>query len=312
MLCPKCKANYTGALANCTHCGRDLLPKKSALRSRLPALILGVIFAVVGVVPPLMFVLWPRALASFVSAFGPTLLGDRYRFRGEDLLATDPEQAIADFTKALDSMPDYIHAGRVRVLCLRAQAYDRLGRAGEAIRDIELALAIGSPQEKGATVGQVAKTIAQFPQGAVADPGDALEPWVDRIVVHPLIVGTSKDYMVALLGDLKIIESDPRAIPSEEQRAAAYALRAEALFAAGSRYNQPSRYADAEDAADTAIELDPTMGEAFRTRGYARLRTGQLDGALDDLKKATMLIRDDRITQRIRADMQRLENALQP
>lgn len=312
MLCPKCKANQTGAVANCTRCGKDLLPKKSVLRSRLPALIVGVIFAIVGVVPPLQFVLWPRALTYFASAFGPTLLGDRYRFRGQEFLAADPEQAIADFTKALELLPDFVHAGRIRILCLRAQAYDRLRRAGEAIADIERALAKGSPREEGTTVGQVAETIVEFPQGTIPDPGDALKPWVDRKIVHPLIIGTSQADMVALLGDLKAIESDPGGLRNEEQRAAAYALRAQALYKAGVRYDQPSRYADAEDAANKAIELDPAMGEAFRTRGYARYRMGQLDGALDDLRKATMLIRDDRVTQRIRVDIQHLESGQQP
>jgi tetratricopeptide (TPR) repeat protein len=187
MLCPKCKAEYKGALARCTHCSAELLPKKSLLRSRLPALALGL----VGLIPPFLFFLGPRVPSFFLSAFGPTLLGDRYRFRAEDVLKSDPEQAVADFTKALELAPQWVHAGRARMYCLRGEAYVALGSTREAMADFE----------------------------------QALKGWTSDSAV-----GRSKGYVDQVLGDLQADHLDPNTIEDEQQRAAVYARRAEAFY----------------------------------------------------------------------------------
>jgi tetratricopeptide (TPR) repeat protein len=185
MLCPKCGVEQKGEIANCINCGADLLPKKSLLKSRLPALILALLYCIF----PWK---WPRVLPSLASAFGPTLIGDRYRFRAEDLMESDPEQAVADFTKSLELMPSYVQGGRVRVLCLRAEVFKKLGKNAEAMADYEQALAKGEG-------------------------------------VSSYYIPFSRDYVIAALDDLRI-EMDPSAIEDETQRADVYCRQALAFY----------------------------------------------------------------------------------
>jgi tetratricopeptide (TPR) repeat protein len=185
MLCPKCGVEQKGEIANCINCGADLLPKKSLLKSRLPAFVLAILCCIF----PWK---WPRVFPSLASAFGPTLIGDRYRLRAEDLMESDPGQAVADFTKALELMPSYVKGGRVRVLCLRAEALRRLGKNAEAMADYEQALANGEG-------------------------------------VSSYYIPFSRDYVIAALDDLRI-EMDPSAIEDEMQRADIYCRQALAFY----------------------------------------------------------------------------------
>jgi tetratricopeptide (TPR) repeat protein len=274
MLCPKCSAVQKGAVARCSNCGADLLPKKSFLRSRIPALVLGV----VGLMPPFVLFLGRRVPSFFASAFGPTLLGDRYRFRAEDLLESDPEQAIADFTKALELAPSYVQTGRVRIYCRRAEACARLGRTSEAIADLE----------------------------------QALEGWRDD-----LAAGRSKAYVEQMLDDLRAIQASPERIDDEGQRAAAYARRALARYRqrlanppdAGTR---ATAWVQVIDDATKAVELDPSLYEGYRVRGYAYFRGGQFDEAVRDLDKAASMVSDERLAIGLRNDIERLKRGESP
>lgn len=274
MFCPKCKAECKGAVARCTQCNADLLPKKSLLRSRLPALIFGLI----GVIPPFLFFLGPRVPSFFASAFGPTLLGDRYRFRGEDVRNSDPEQAIADFTKALELAPDYVRAGRVRIYCLRGEAYYKLGMRREAMADFE----------------------------------QALEMWTGGVVAP-----STKQWYETLLEDLRAIELDPNTIEDEQLRAAKYARRAEAWYRRGRDLAEDDAtraacYTEAAENAARAIKLDPKSGDGYRMRGYTYYRMGQIDAAIEDLEKAVSLISDQTRATGIRNDVERIRAGASP
>jgi tetratricopeptide (TPR) repeat protein len=128
MLCPKCKAEYKGAVARCAHCGADLLPKKNLIGRVIPFVI-----ALICLVIPF---LWPRVPGFLRAAFGPTMTSDRYWFRAVNVAETDPEQAIADLTEYLEIAPEFL-SRRLDALYLRAEAYSRLGRTQDAIGDLE-------------------------------------------------------------------------------------------------------------------------------------------------------------------------------
>lgn len=128
MLCPKCEAEYKGAVATCAHCNADLLPKKN-LGGRIFALAIALVCLVIPF-------LWPRVPGFLRAALGPTMTSDRYWFRAVSVAKSDPEQAIADLAKFLEIAPEF-QSRRLDAHYLKAEAYSRLGRTQEAIDELE-------------------------------------------------------------------------------------------------------------------------------------------------------------------------------
>ena len=149
--CPKCEAKNATGRDICEECGAKLLPGES-IRDRIGHLITGIlggIMAGVGafllikfeVEVPECIIISPQAclftaiaspIAGLVSALRKTPLYRRYATRARRHIEIDPEQAVADFSQALEIAPEKEHAGLLKE---RAALYEKLGMEKEATRD---------------------------------------------------------------------------------------------------------------------------------------------------------------------------------
>ena len=149
--CPKCEANNPSGRDICEECEAKLLPGES-IRDRIGNLITGIlggIMAGVGaylliefeVEVPECIIISPQAclfaaialpIAGLISALRKTPLYKRYATRARRHIEIDPEQAIADFSQALEIAPEKERAGLLKE---RAALYEKLGLEQEATRD---------------------------------------------------------------------------------------------------------------------------------------------------------------------------------
>lgn len=149
--CPKCEANNPSGRDVCEACGANLLPGES-IRDRIGNLIVGILGGVMAGVGALLLIKYeveipecmiisPQAclfaaiaspIAGLVSALQKTPLYKRYATRARRHIEIDPEQAIADFSQALETAPEKEQAGLLKE---RAALYEKLGMEKEATRD---------------------------------------------------------------------------------------------------------------------------------------------------------------------------------
>ena len=162
MLCPKCQARNDPTLARCSACAADLLPGRSR-GDRLGTLVAGIVLAA-AIMALAVFMASRRAevplcasplslgafaLVLFFGALryglGRTLPYEKYLNRAERHLESAPEQALTDFTTALELAPDRI---KTRILKQRGELLSRLGRTEQALADLSAHAA--APEEGGA------------------------------------------------------------------------------------------------------------------------------------------------------------------
>lgn len=149
--CPKCETNNPSGRDICEECEAKLLPGEG-IGDRLGNLIVGIlggIMAGVGAwwlsesqieVPDCMpvspvaciFAAIASPIAGLVSALRKTPLYKRYATRARRHIEIDPEQAVADFSQALETAPEKERAGLLKE---RAVLYEKLGLEKEATRD---------------------------------------------------------------------------------------------------------------------------------------------------------------------------------
>lgn len=142
--CPKCETENSSEAQKCSQCGKKLLPGKG-LGERLGSLGCAAILLVIFVamlsstkifwIP--FFIIGPLLLAAIGYAFSKTPLHGRYMSRAQQYIESNPEQALADFSKTLE-----LSQGRVlQVYRERAKLFIKLDRKREAVSDLEKWLA---------------------------------------------------------------------------------------------------------------------------------------------------------------------------
>ena len=149
--CKKCKAENPPEREVCNSCGSNLLPGES-LGDRLGTLIAAIIASAIGfglaylsstlpddlpeclpASPIAWFLVGMVALGSgLVATMRKTPRHERFEKRARRHIELDPEQAIADFTKALEHAPE---TKRASLLEKRARLFAKLGKEREATRD---------------------------------------------------------------------------------------------------------------------------------------------------------------------------------
>ena len=160
--CPKCKTQNDPAQATCSKCGAELLPARG-IGSRL-GMLLGLIL-LCGVLPaiPVYYIFRPETpnpilkwvgyiliagavmglMYAFYDSFRKTLIHERYAIRARRHVKLDAQQAIADFTKALELVPQEgrspqeLGTDRTPLLKERAAIYKDLGMMQEMEADWE-------------------------------------------------------------------------------------------------------------------------------------------------------------------------------
>ena len=154
IICEKCQTKNSPDLKNCTQCGSDLLPGES-IKDRIGSVIVGIIGGVVagligfflGSHPEIaessqiclltnpaawLFAALVVPISSIALALRKTPEHIKYENRAKRHKELEPEQAVADLSKALEIAPAKEHA---RLLASRAEIYSKLGREEEATRD---------------------------------------------------------------------------------------------------------------------------------------------------------------------------------
>jgi hypothetical protein len=149
--CLKCETNNLSTLDTCDACGANLLPGEG-VGERIGNVIAGILGGVIaGVAAYLMiqadiktpdcWIISPAScmLAAFAlpvmgiaSALRKTPLYQRYARRARRHIELDIEQAVTDFSLALESSPGDDKAGLLKE---RAELYEKLGMQEEALRD---------------------------------------------------------------------------------------------------------------------------------------------------------------------------------
>lgn len=149
--CVKCQSENTADREKCQECGTDLLPGEG-LADRLSYIVYGIVGGVLSgigayfliqseielpeclLISPQLCLLATIGLPimGIASALRKTPLYQRYATRARRHIELDPEQAIADFSQALELAPEKEQAGLLKE---RAELYGKLGMEEEATRD---------------------------------------------------------------------------------------------------------------------------------------------------------------------------------
>ena len=138
MKCPKCNAEQKGAVDTCSSCGTYLLSRRTA-SDRVLGLVIGLVLLAGIILASILikqtwsfwaalFILGGPTAKAFSVAFGRASLAAAYTKRAKGYVQSDPEQAIADITKAIELAgkrlgPYYLQ---------RAQIYERAGQPDAA------------------------------------------------------------------------------------------------------------------------------------------------------------------------------------
>jgi len=125
-----------------------------------------------------IFVLGGITAAAFAFALGPQSMAERYEERANKYKESDPEQAITDYTKAIDLGKT---SGKVsgKIFLERGKLYRKIGRREEALADLNIAYA--SSARVRSLKQQVEKEIqavsAELPQKPSPAPAPALKKY---------------------------------------------------------------------------------------------------------------------------------------
>lgn len=216
----------------------------------------------------------------------------------------EPEQAIADFDRAIDAWPEYAAAYSARAMAYLGKTdFDRaLSNANEAIRlDPNLAppygiraAVYGEKCDLDRALSEVERSIALNPQLAASynvrgfihlrrgDTDRAIESLGHSLRLDPqfapALVNLGIGY--AKKGDLD------RAIGQFDQAIRIAPKRWTGYLGRGNAYGKKKELDRAFADFDMAIRLDPARAPAYHSRGYAWLQKQDPDRAIGDFSKA--------------------------
>jgi len=161
--CQKCKTQNLPDQVTCDHCGAELLPAKG-FGSRLGSFLLGIIVTLITLIPvyfifraetphPILkwigyfFIALAFLFLSYftLEAVRKTNIHERYAIRAKRHLKLDAQQALADFTKALELAPKTEH---IPLLKERAAIYKTLGLKDELVSDWDAILDLVPAKER--------------------------------------------------------------------------------------------------------------------------------------------------------------------
>ena len=168
IICEKCKTKNEPDAKTCTQCGKDLLPGEN-IQDRIGNVIVGILGGVISGLIAYFLIAHPEItkssqiclltnpaawlFASFAVPISSIALALRktpeyikYENRAKRHVDSEPEQAVADYGKALELSPE---KDRARILAARADLYKKLGREEEATRD-----RLAYTYQEGAFAGQ--------------------------------------------------------------------------------------------------------------------------------------------------------------
>ena len=153
VICPKCQVHNPPDRATCSQCGAKLLAGRD-IRERVGYLIAGVVSAAIFVGLAWLFARMEEAEAlpqcctspayllllafsclvgGLAAAFGRTPEYEKYLKRAQRHIEVVPDQALADFARALELAPEKKQAG---IRKQRGEFYSKLGRREEALADL--------------------------------------------------------------------------------------------------------------------------------------------------------------------------------
>ncbi len=164
VICPKCQVSNPPDRTICQNCGSDLLPGET-LKDRLATLIIGIIACVIGGLIAYFLIRNPEitesseicllsdpiawafaSVFSLISAIVTTIRKtpefQKYENRAKRHIDLYPEQAVSDYTKAIELAPAKQKAALIKA---RAELFMKIGREEESIKDkLEYMTAEGS------------------------------------------------------------------------------------------------------------------------------------------------------------------------
>lgn len=170
MKCPKCDAEQKGAVDTCSVCGSHLLSKKTA-GDRILGLLVGLVLLAGIVLAPILieqtwsfwaalFILGGPMGKAFSVAFAAFPPSAAYAKRAREYAQSDPEQAIADITKAVELAPK--RAGAYYLV--RAQIYEQSGSRQQVLQDLQRIRELPRRERGGIQMRAVEKEIQRLGQ----------------------------------------------------------------------------------------------------------------------------------------------------
>jgi tetratricopeptide (TPR) repeat protein len=203
IICPRCKTANDSERTTCHSCGANLLPGKK-LSDRLGclvgALVSGAVFVatavllIVGIqrsgvggllssgcqMPAMIIGIGFLALAGLAyglyESLRPVPDHEKYHTRASQQLEDNPEQALADFSRAIELAPE---RGRGPYLRDRAAALGKLGRTEEALADLTRAIELTPEAEHGGYLEQRASLYEQL--GRTKEATADLRTYLDHV-----------------------------------------------------------------------------------------------------------------------------------
>ncbi|MBI4614863.1 MAG: tetratricopeptide repeat protein [Planctomycetes bacterium] len=208
--------------------------------------------------------------------------------RGASLEAAgDDEGAAASYSMAINLDPESAEARLAR-----ARAFWRLGRLGEAVRDLDWVLAHDSAPADVWALRARCRQLAGEPRGAAGD-------WTRAIELEP---GRAEYHAGRARARLDLDDPD-RALEDS-----ALALRIdpgcrEARIVAARVWIARKEYQRAVEALDLIVRAGNPDAETHFWRAVARLETGDADGAMEDCVQAINLDANYRLTYKLLGDL---------
>lgn len=205
------------------------------------------------------------------------------------------------------------HPKEGRFFTLRASAWWALEKPEQALADFDRAIELGYDAAHAYTsrglfhaeVGNFDKAIADYSTALEKDP-EEISPLINRAAVHM----ARKDYSAAIDDYTLALEKKKNNLALLQQRGVAYKAAGKsdlaiadfeaiidvdgknvaALMARGFIYYQQAKHAEAVADFSRVIELNPEAAGALNNRGYNRFMIGQFKGALEDYDAAIKLV----------------------
>lgn len=190
MKCPKCNAEQKGPIETCSTCGAYLLPRRT-VGGRVIGLVVGlVLLALIAVAAAFikqpasfwiaLFILGGPTGAAFVYAFSRFSPAAAYATRAKQYIKSDPEQAIADTSKAIEL--DIKRPGPYYLQ--RAQIYEQAGQLEAALKDLQKIRELPRGERGNIQVSVIEKEIQRLTQKS---PQAAATAAAAEIVVVPYV-----------------------------------------------------------------------------------------------------------------------------
>ena len=188
----------------------------------------------------------------------------RYRMR-----AGEVENAVKDFDRAIELLPDYAEARVSRAECL-----DMLGRAEAAQPDYVEARRLWAAERTGAPD----RSYIWRQQGRLTFEVESYELALERIKTGALPHAAVGNALLALGRPAEALRAYERALKIKDKDPALLALKGEALSAMG-------RYRSAVDAFSASLKAVPRAPEVLSGRAVAYAALGRIDKANVDWRR---------------------------